>query len=282
MEQHPVPRQITTFEFKLIGFMTLRQFLYLLVFIPAGLVLWKIIPIPLLNIFIGILTGIGGIALAFMPINDRPLDVWLKNLLRRLTSPTQYVYRKHNDSLYFLQDLFFVSDPHKVMAHIESREKLAAYLSSRQSSNTQRQGSTNSKQVQSLLQQPMEKLRPAATPSQNFTPMPSARLPHNEVSPAPDRTVSLPKRPFLTGVVKNNRKIPLPGVLIYVKDNNGATTRLLKTNPHGVFATYSVLTPGEYTFEVKDPKGSYFFDTMKSRIDNTSLKPLEFYSKELL
>jgi len=46
MEQHAVPRQITTFEFKLIGFMTLRQFIYLLVFIPLGVVVYFLFPIP--------------------------------------------------------------------------------------------------------------------------------------------------------------------------------------------------------------------------------------------
>jgi F-type H+-transporting ATPase subunit alpha len=50
MEQHPIPRQITTFEFKLIGFMTLKQFLYILISIPAGFVVYKVFPIPILNI----------------------------------------------------------------------------------------------------------------------------------------------------------------------------------------------------------------------------------------
>ena len=48
--------------------------------------------------------------------------------------------------------------------------------------------------------------------------------------------------------------------MIYVKDQNNTTVRLLKTNPHGVFATYNKLSPGAYSFEIKDPKGGYFFD----------------------
>jgi hypothetical protein len=56
MEQgHPIPRQITTFEFKLIGFLTLRQFIYLVIFIPAGYLTFILFPIPLLNILFGIL-----------------------------------------------------------------------------------------------------------------------------------------------------------------------------------------------------------------------------------
>src|SRR4051812_43215524 len=96
MEQHPVPRQITSFEFKLVGFMTLKQFLYLVVFAPIGLIVWKLIPIPVLNILGGVLVVVTGIAFAFLPVNERPLDVWIRNFLSRLTGPTQYFYHKHN------------------------------------------------------------------------------------------------------------------------------------------------------------------------------------------
>src|SRR3989338_8504609 len=124
MEQHPMPRQITSFEFKLIGFLTLKQFIYLVIFIPMGYIALKLVPIPLLNIIVAALIGGLGVAFAFVPVNDRPLDVWIKNFSKRITSPTQYAYRKKNPAIYFLKDLFFVSDPHHVMAHIESQEKL--------------------------------------------------------------------------------------------------------------------------------------------------------------
>jgi hypothetical protein len=77
-----------------------------------------------------------GPALAFVPINDRPLEIWIKNLIKRLTSPTQYFYKKQNPPLYFLQDLVFVSDPHKVFTHIESQKMLNQYLSQKIKSQT--------------------------------------------------------------------------------------------------------------------------------------------------
>ena len=52
MDGHPIPRQITTFEFKLIGFMTLRQFLYLVVTIPTAYIVFRLFPIPLVNLII--------------------------------------------------------------------------------------------------------------------------------------------------------------------------------------------------------------------------------------
>jgi hypothetical protein len=86
----------------------------------------------------------------------------------------------------------------------------------------------------------------------------------------------------LTGVIKNNRQIPLSGVLVYIKNGQSQPLRLLKTNPHGIFATYNPLPEGEYTFEMKDPNGGYFFDTMKVHVPNEGNKPYEFLSKEVL
>ena len=70
--------------------------------------------------------------------------------------------------------------------------------------------------------------------------------------------------------------------MIYVKDDKGDTVRLLKTNPHGVFATFSPLPKGQYVFEPKDPRSSYFFDTMKIPVDQATQKPIEIFSRELL
>ena len=96
MEQHPIPRQITTFEFKLIGFLTLHQFMYLIVFLPLGYIVYRIFPIPLLNMVTGAFVAALGGAFAFLPVNERPLDVWIRNLFKRLTSPTQYMFHKEN------------------------------------------------------------------------------------------------------------------------------------------------------------------------------------------
>ena len=106
MEQHPIPRQITSFEFKLIGFMTLKEFLYVVIFAPLGYIVYTLFPIPFLNIILGLAVGLMGFVFAFVPINDRPLEVWIRNFWRRLNSPTQYFYHKNNPPLSIFQDLF--------------------------------------------------------------------------------------------------------------------------------------------------------------------------------
>ena len=281
MEQHSIPRQITTFEFKLIGFLTLKQFIFLVVFAPIGFLVYKLFPVPYLNIVLGALVAGVGAALAFIPINDRPLDVWIRNLVKRMTSPTQYMYHKHNPAIYFLQDLYFVADPHRVLSHIESQEKLAEYLAkTRPRVEDQPKKQTISKLFQEprnlLLGKKTQPLKPAA----QSAPVKPAQL--AQPQPAPTAQTSQERNAFFTGVIKNHKLIPLPGIMIYVKDDKGDMVRLLKTNPHGVFATFSPLPTGQYIFEPKDPRNGYFFDTMKIPIELATQKPIEIFSRELL
>jgi hypothetical protein len=274
MDQHPIPRQITTFEFKLIGFMTLRQFLYLVVFGPLGFIVYKVVPIPLINIVFAAVVILIGVALAFFKMNERPLDVMIKNLWKRLNSPTQYTYHKNNPPLYFLKNLYFASDPHKVLAHVESQEKLAAYLAQ---TRPQATTSKQKQQIQTLLKQPMQSPLKVKTQTSTVQTQPS-----NVSSPPTISPPSGVRQVFLTGIIRNNRQLPLPGILIYVKDQQNTLVRLLKTNPHGVFASYSSLPSGDYIMEIKDPNGGYFFDTMKISITEANPIPIQIYSKEML
>ncbi|MBP7967119.1 PrgI family protein [Candidatus Woesebacteria bacterium] len=290
MDQHPIPRQITSFEFKLIGFMTLKQFLYLVISLPAGFVVFKIIPIPLINALLGLVVALVGVAFAFIPYQDRPLEEWVRNLIRRMNSPTQYYYHKNNDPVYFLKNLYFLNDPHIILAHVDSKEKLQAYLAQKK---TEQPPANDKKkqQIDTLLKQPGKLLAPLSNPVTNVAPnaTPSISPPLSQsVQPASSISESLKQmqglshQPFFTGVVKNRKQIPLPGILVSLKDKTGKQLRLLKTNPHGIFATYSPLPEGDYMFEVSDPNDAYFFDTMNIHLGAKQQPSLAFYSKEIL
>jgi len=289
MDQHAIPRQITSFEFKLIGFMTLKQFLYLVIFAPFGYIVYIIFPLPFFNIILGILVAAVGAALAFMPINDRPLDIWLRNIWKRLNSPTQFTYHKHNQPIALLQNLYFVSDPHHVMAHIESQQLLAAYL---EKTKQTMQPNIQKKQVQrafldvqtsqsDLVSPPPIQTAPTQTAVQVAQSY-SAPVTLPEASTTPPIQTQKEHKPFFIGTVKNSKRIPLPGILLYVKNDQNVSVRLLKTNQHGIFATFNPLPPGDYIFEIKDPKSAYLFDTMKITIQDINTRSIEFYSKELM
>lgn len=92
MEQHPVPQNVTTFQFRLIGDMTIRQFGYLaggaiLAYISYKLPLPFFFSWPLAFVF-----ALGGIGLAFVPIEDRPMDIWVLSFLKNVYSPTQFIW----------------------------------------------------------------------------------------------------------------------------------------------------------------------------------------------
>jgi len=269
MDQHAIPRQITTFEFKLIGFLTIKQFIYLLIFIPLGLSVYAIFPVPILNIFLGLIVALIGVAFAFVPINDRPMEVWVRNLIKRLISPTQYFFRKQNPAIYFLKGLVFTADPHRVMSHIDSQQKLSKYLSNKAPVDNQ----NRKQEISSLFTDSFSSLlgkkttRPA-----NQSQVTSHQPPVTNI-----------KTPILAGLIKNYRQTALTGILVYIKkEPTGDPIRILKTNSHGVFATYNPLPPSDYFFEIKDPKGNFFFDTMKIKVENTNEKPIEITSKELI
>ncbi|MCL4338384.1 PrgI family protein [Patescibacteria group bacterium] len=137
MEQHPVPRNISGFQFHLIGDMTLRQFGYLAVGIGGAYFIFKLAPFPSIISFpLAGIVGLAGFAFAFLPIQERPLDKWLVAFIKSVTSPTQYLWIKNNPPPDVLtrpivigQRVISQSTPH-IVAHREAQQKLASYLAS--------------------------------------------------------------------------------------------------------------------------------------------------------
>lgn len=102
MDNHPIPQDVTGFQFKLIGSMTIKQFAY----VGAGVVLSVVffysplvwfIKFPLIPFF-----GILGVSLAFLPIAGRPMDLIASYFIKAILKPNQYVYQKVGGSLSFM------------------------------------------------------------------------------------------------------------------------------------------------------------------------------------
>lgn len=96
MEQHPVPQNVTTFQFRLIGDMTIKQFGFLaggaiLAYISYKLPLPFFFSWPLTTVF-----ALGGIGFAFVPIEERPMDVWVLSFIKNVYSPTIFTWEKSN------------------------------------------------------------------------------------------------------------------------------------------------------------------------------------------
>lgn len=94
MKEHPIPQDITSYRFHIVGSMTLKQFGevgagMLIAFLIYQTNLISIIKWPLVGLF-----GIGGIAAAFIPIEERPLSHWIVTFFSILYKPTQFFWRR--------------------------------------------------------------------------------------------------------------------------------------------------------------------------------------------
>lgn len=94
MEEHPIPQDVTGFQFKLIGNMTIKQFAYVAFGVIVSVIiyylpLYFLIKIPFILFF-----GAGGIIFAFLPIEGRPAEIMVIHFFKAIFSPNQFVYQK--------------------------------------------------------------------------------------------------------------------------------------------------------------------------------------------
>src|SRR3989344_4027460 len=105
MEQHPIPQQIASYQFKLVGDMTLKQFTQLAGGALISLLLYASPLHPFIKWPLIVLSFLFGVALAFLPIEDRPLSTWVFIFFRSIYSPTYFIWNKAvNPKDYFLPE----------------------------------------------------------------------------------------------------------------------------------------------------------------------------------
>ncbi len=99
MDNHPIPQDVTGFQFKLIGDMTIKQFAY----VAAGAILAFVCFYAPVSAFIklpvSIFFGLFGAALAFLPLEGRPVDAMMGYFIKALLTPNQYAYHKTGGSI---------------------------------------------------------------------------------------------------------------------------------------------------------------------------------------
>ncbi len=104
MEQHPIPQNISSYQFRLVGDMTLKQFFELaggilvaLIFYSAplpGIIKWPFI----------IVSALLGAAMAFVPVEERPLEQWILAFFRTIYSPTIFNWKKTTTPIKYFAD----------------------------------------------------------------------------------------------------------------------------------------------------------------------------------
>ncbi len=94
MENHPIPQDVTGFQFKIIGDMTLKQFAYLCVSVILSWAFFSAHISPFFKIPVALFLLIFGILLAFVPFEGRPMDQMIMHFIKALFSPNQWMYEK--------------------------------------------------------------------------------------------------------------------------------------------------------------------------------------------
>jgi hypothetical protein len=94
VQEHPVPQDITGYQFHIVGNMTLKQFFEvgagcIIAFLIYTTNLLPFIKWPFMFLFVGL-----GVMAAFVPFEERPFDHWIITFFRSLYQPTKFFWKK--------------------------------------------------------------------------------------------------------------------------------------------------------------------------------------------
>lgn len=84
--------------------MTLKQFFQLAGGIVAGLIFYSTPLLPIIKWPLAFLSVLLGIALAFLPLEERPLEKWILAFFRAIYSPTIFTWQKGTGTEKYFQD----------------------------------------------------------------------------------------------------------------------------------------------------------------------------------
>ena len=306
MDNHPIPQDVTGFQFKLIGNMTIKQFAYL----ATGIILsWVILQLPV-SIFIkfplSLFSALFGVGLTFIPISGRPMDAMIGNFIKALIRPTQFVYEKTGGSLYYPASrtslplkkqyvntsTFPFQQKDKLKAYIESQAMPKNKVDEKENNFLMSVSNLAANNLSSQPNiEPVLNITPISPPvsAPNPTASPIDQKPLNIVPPPTlkpltgfNRSMGLPSIPdspnLITGITKDARGNALSNILVEVKDKEGNPVRAFKTNEFGRFASATTLINGTYTLEFEDPKGQNKFEKRVINVAGQIIAPIEAIS----
>lgn len=260
MDQHPVPQPITSYEFRLVGDMTLKQFgklaggiiLALIVYgiNPPGFIKW-----PLIVLFAGL-----GALMAFVPFEGRPVDVWIIAFFKRIYSPTLYSWQSKNKNAP-------LSPPVKTV--LPSRPIPTQTVPP----------------TVSTVQTPIQtSVNPRPKPVLPYIPKPPPQRPNLQEKRVEARFMTntfIPAAPTMPNIIVGYAHTPekriIDSAIIEIRDPQGTPVRALKTNQLGQFQTATPLANGEYEIELE--KEGYSFDIIKVKLEGKPIPPIEIISK---
>lgn len=288
MQQHPVPQPITSYEFRLVGDMTLKQFSKLAAGAILAFFVYVIGPPALIKWFLILLFGSLGAAMAFVPFEGRPIDTWIIAFFKRIYSPTQYVWRQNSQNA-LTQKAAPPSTAQKLAKDSPLPQPTPATQSIPASQFTppvvQMLGATPASGTPLEAVSGSQKAAPVQDPKVASTTIFKAPPPQGPKPPtveakfAPDMTI--PATPslanLLTGYAHDPQGKLIEGAILEIRDSSGIPVRAFKTNKLGQFISATPLPDGEY--EIETEKDGFSFDIIKVKLKGDIVPPIEIVSK---
>jgi hypothetical protein len=308
IQQHRIPQNISSYEFRLVGDMTLKQFGYLASGAIVGLFFYSL---PLPTFIKGILislSGFFGFAFAFLPIEERPLSTWIIAFFRAIFSPTQFVWKKSPS----LPEIFepIPAQPLIYKAPPPDREKVFQYLETL--SPTKKYQSLDKAEEEFL--QKISGLFPKTTPLKTIPIQPQVFFKETKISSPPQppqepkkpaskipieailfpqkprrksvkaqtsKTLPIPIQPekpnIVSGMVLNKNGEIIEGAILEIRNSQGIAVRALKTNKLGQFIIATPLENGVY--EIETEKDGFNFDIINIEAKGEIIPPIEIRAK---
>ena len=299
MEQHPIPQQITSYEFKLVGDMTLKQFgkaaggiIIALLINSSKLVFF--VKWPLIFIF-----AAGGLALAFVPFQDRPLETWLMAFIKSIYSPTIYTYKKESPKNWLEIDLskqLKSDEEEEVVVPIKEDKKVKEFINSLPSIGREREEIKEEifeKKEESLKpkEEEKEKVEENLKPKEEIEEKKEEEVKSVNLDLKTEKLgatgtvvfgeIPMPDIPDLPNLVVGmvldlNHKI-VEGAIVEIQDKDGNPSRVLKTNKLGQFKTLTQLSNGKYL--VVTEKENLEFDRVEINLTGKIVEPIKILAK---
>lgn len=304
MQQHPVPQNISSYEFRLVGDMTLKQFFQLAGGFLVAFILYKTPLVGILKWPLMFISGLTGVLMAFVPVNGRPFSQWILAFIHAIYSPTRFVWNSQKTVFEFSKDnrSTVASAPADTstlpLSGSSTLDKFESQLFSRFSdlfagknpfNNTQPSmpnPSTSSGQVAQavIVDTPTFSSQPLPTPP--VTPL-TPIFSHSPISVSMNHqptnqltnTLSIPETPnIVSGVVTNAQNASVESAIIEITDTaTGIPVRALRTNKLGQFKIATPVGNGKY--QITTEKDGLNFETVIFEANGKIINPIQIVAK---
>jgi len=307
-ESHPIPQQISSYQFRLVGDMTLKQFFQLaggalmsLLFYSTGL--HPIIKWPLMILSVGL-----GAALAFLPFEERPLSRWMLAFFHSIYSPTIFNWVKTPNTLKFFAPDDTTSVVQKILvpqnealvktapvAKLDNEEKTlldkitGLFVATPTLTVIPAEAVAKTPTIVPITQPINIPTRPKiiteevvsgkATPS---GPTPQAGNPAEQmVNPTFSPQAAPPSGPMipntLSGQVLDTEGGIVEGAILEIRDIAGRPVRALRSNKAGHFMVVTALSNGDY--EIITEKNDFEFDPVSFKAEGVMIPSIYIKAK---